>query len=141
MDTERWQSLERLYHLALERNPEERGKFIAEACHDDEELRRELESLLKQDVAPNSPLIDPHGRIPQLAGGCTYSARGAGGCSWARIESRLQSVRAAWAWIRRTCAIVNRNLSLAEWQQYLGTNVSYRKTCSLLSAGTGAPAR
>ena len=41
------------------------------------------------------------------------------------------------SWIRRTCAIVNRNFSLAEWQQYLGTNVPYRKTCLSLPAGPG----
>ena len=59
MDAERWRNLERLYHTALERNPEERGKFIAEVCQGDEELRRELESLLRQDVAANSPLDRP----------------------------------------------------------------------------------
>ena len=55
MDAERWRNLERLYHTALECEPEERGKFIAEACGDDTELHRELESLLRQDVAANSP--------------------------------------------------------------------------------------
>jgi serine/threonine protein kinase len=59
MDAERWRNLERLYHTALGREPEERGKFIAEACPGDEELRRELESLLRQDVAANSPLDRP----------------------------------------------------------------------------------
>jgi eukaryotic-like serine/threonine-protein kinase len=46
MRAERWQQIEDLYHAALERSPAERSAFIAEACDGDEELRREVESLL-----------------------------------------------------------------------------------------------
>jgi hypothetical protein len=46
MNPERWEQIERLYHAALQREPKDRGKFIAEACEGDEELRRELELLL-----------------------------------------------------------------------------------------------
>jgi WD40 repeat protein len=42
------------------------------------------------------------------------------------------------SWISRTCSIVNRNLSLAEWRQAMGTGVPYRKTCPDLPAGNGA---
>src|SRR5450755_427430 len=35
-----------MYHLAREREPGERTDFLAEACKDDEDLRREVESLL-----------------------------------------------------------------------------------------------
>jgi eukaryotic-like serine/threonine-protein kinase len=59
MDAERWRNLELLYHTALEREPEERSKFIAEACRGDSELHSELESLLRQDVEANSPLDRP----------------------------------------------------------------------------------
>ena len=44
--TERWQDVERLYHAALERPPEERAAFLAEACAGDKALCREVESLL-----------------------------------------------------------------------------------------------
>ncbi|HEX4808936.1 MAG TPA: protein kinase [Bryobacteraceae bacterium] len=46
MNPERWGQIERLYHAALEREPKGRGKFLAEACERDTELRGELESLL-----------------------------------------------------------------------------------------------
>ncbi|MBL8188428.1 MAG: protein kinase, partial [Acidobacteria bacterium] len=46
MSPERWQLIENIYHLALEREPNRRVGFLAEACADDEELRREVESLL-----------------------------------------------------------------------------------------------
>ncbi len=46
MDPQRWLEIERLYHLAREREAGERGKFLAEACGGDEPLRREVESLL-----------------------------------------------------------------------------------------------
>jgi WD40 repeat protein len=39
----------------------------------------------------------------------------------------------------RGCSIVNRNLSLDEWKQYVGDE-SYRKTCPDLPPGEGAPA-
>jgi len=43
---ERWREIERLYHAALERAAAERPAFLSEACGRDEELRREVESLL-----------------------------------------------------------------------------------------------
>src|SRR5579864_1015369 len=48
MTPERWQQVDQLYHSALEREPGQRSAFLAEACAGDEELRREVESLLAQ---------------------------------------------------------------------------------------------
>jgi len=44
----RWATAERLYHGALARPTDERAAFPAEACAGDEELRREVESLVAQ---------------------------------------------------------------------------------------------
>src|SRR5579864_1200576 len=49
MTPERWQQVDQLFHSALEREPDERSAFLAEACAGNEELRREIESLLAQD--------------------------------------------------------------------------------------------
>src|SRR5438876_1132634 len=49
MKPERWQQIERLYHAALEREPEARAAFLDKACAGDEELRREVEGLLACD--------------------------------------------------------------------------------------------
>jgi serine/threonine-protein kinase len=46
MKADRWPAVERVYHGALERTAEERAAFLREACGSDEELRREVESLL-----------------------------------------------------------------------------------------------
>jgi len=46
MEPERWQEIERLYHLALEREESSRAEFLEQACGQDEALRREVESLL-----------------------------------------------------------------------------------------------
>ena len=46
MGRERWQEIERLYHLALEREESRRAEFLDQACGGDEALRREVESLL-----------------------------------------------------------------------------------------------
>ncbi len=46
MKPERWQQIERLYHAALEREPDERAAFLGAACANDEELHREVGSLV-----------------------------------------------------------------------------------------------
>ena len=46
MKAERWQQITDLFQSAAERAPEERAAFLDEACHGDEGLRRELESLI-----------------------------------------------------------------------------------------------
>ena len=46
MEPERWQEIERLYHLTLEHEESRRAEFLAQACGRDEALRREVESLL-----------------------------------------------------------------------------------------------
>jgi serine/threonine protein kinase/tetratricopeptide (TPR) repeat protein len=46
MNAERWNQIEQLYHSAREQDPDERDRFLMQACAGDEELRREVESLL-----------------------------------------------------------------------------------------------
>ena len=46
MKDERWQQVEHLYHSAVAKPASERSDFLVEACAGDEELRREVESLL-----------------------------------------------------------------------------------------------
>src|SRR5262249_26130046 len=46
MESERWQQIESLYYAALDRDATQRAAFLDEACAGDEELRREVESLL-----------------------------------------------------------------------------------------------
>jgi serine/threonine protein kinase/Tol biopolymer transport system component len=49
MNPDRWRQVADVYELALEREPPARGAFLAEACRDDPDLRREVESLLAQE--------------------------------------------------------------------------------------------
>jgi eukaryotic-like serine/threonine-protein kinase len=46
MKTERWKRVIDLFQSAVERAPEERAAFLADACHGDEGIRGEVESLL-----------------------------------------------------------------------------------------------
>jgi hypothetical protein len=46
MNPDRLRQIEELYHSTREREGGERAAFLAEACRGDEELRREVESLL-----------------------------------------------------------------------------------------------
>lgn len=47
MTPERWAEIERLYYAALPRTAADRAAFLDDACGTDQELRREVESLLK----------------------------------------------------------------------------------------------
>jgi hypothetical protein len=66
MDKQRWQQIETLYYAALERAPDERAAFLADACADDSGLLREVEELLRYDGT---------------AGGMRLRATGSGFCS------------------------------------------------------------
>src|SRR5262245_57463432 len=59
MDRNRWQQIEELYHAAMEPESGARDTFLAQACAGDEELRREVEELLRYDGAAES-FIDEH---------------------------------------------------------------------------------
>jgi serine/threonine protein kinase/tetratricopeptide (TPR) repeat protein len=56
---ERWQEVERLYHLTLEREASERSTFLVQACAGDESLRREVESLLTYEPHADSFIEAP----------------------------------------------------------------------------------
>jgi serine/threonine-protein kinase len=80
MNSERWRQIEQLYHSALEQAPAQRNCLLAEACRDDVDLRREVESLLAQsgstealvdqtawaeadDLASTHPVLKPGERL------------------------------------------------------------------------------
>jgi eukaryotic-like serine/threonine-protein kinase len=58
MDKQRWQQIETLYYAALERPPDDRAAFLADACADDSGLRREVEELLRHDGTAGSFMQD-----------------------------------------------------------------------------------
>jgi eukaryotic-like serine/threonine-protein kinase len=46
MNAKRWKQVNDLFQSTVERAPEERAAFLDESCHSDEDIRREVESLL-----------------------------------------------------------------------------------------------
>ena len=56
---ERWQEIERIYHMARELDPTARGEFIAQACSGDSALRKRVEYLLAQAEQVGSFLETP----------------------------------------------------------------------------------
>ncbi len=59
MTPERLGQIEELYHSAREREPGQRKAFLAGACNGDEDLRREVESLLAADPSSTCFLDEP----------------------------------------------------------------------------------
>src|SRR5262245_5561639 len=47
MKPERWQKLDRLLEEAMDRPPEQRAAFLVEACAGDDQLRSEIEAIIK----------------------------------------------------------------------------------------------
>ena len=67
MTPERWKEVTALFHDALERAPAERESFLAERTGGDEEMRREVESLLQADASSGAFLETPAwGVAPEL---------------------------------------------------------------------------
>ena len=59
MTPERWKRTEEVYHAARARPEGERAAFLAEACRDDDALRREVESLLTEETSDEGFLAEP----------------------------------------------------------------------------------
>src|SRR5438093_2486294 len=64
MNPDRWRQVADVYEAVLEREPTTRGAFLAQACRDDADLRREVESLLAQE---HTPLVIDHGTLTVVA--------------------------------------------------------------------------
>src|SRR6185436_9024085 len=59
IDKNRWSRVENIYHAALTREPQTRDAFLEQACGGDEEIRREVDSLLKFDERAGSFIERP----------------------------------------------------------------------------------
>jgi TolB-like protein/Tfp pilus assembly protein PilF len=56
---ERWNEIEGIFERALELPTNERTEFLRESCNDDEELRREVESLLESHASAGTFIDEP----------------------------------------------------------------------------------
>jgi serine/threonine protein kinase len=57
--TDRWQQIEDVFHAALQRAPDERDPFLATACAADDDLRAQVEALLRAHGRNENPLDSP----------------------------------------------------------------------------------
>jgi serine/threonine-protein kinase len=67
---ERWRRIEDIFHAALERHGAERARFLDEGCAGDDDLRREVLSLLAAETTEGGPAIETavEGAVADLYG-------------------------------------------------------------------------
>ena len=59
MNSERWHQIERIYHAALDRPSREREAFLESECRGDDDLRLEVQSLLRRAASAENFLDGP----------------------------------------------------------------------------------
>src|SRR5262245_52533669 len=69
MTPERWARAQEVFAAALERPAESRGAYLRAACGSDEELRREVESLLASHEEISSEFLKPSAGVLRLEAG------------------------------------------------------------------------
>jgi serine/threonine protein kinase len=92
MTSERLRQIEDLYHSARTRNPGERESFLAQACRSDNELHREVLSLLAQDDAGGpmeQPVLQVAARLLEDPPAARTLRTNAGKISHFKIEEKL----------------------------------------------------
>ena len=76
MTPERWQQITGIFQAALQRDASQRAPFLAEACNDDDSLRREVEALLESHESAQSfieePAVNVAARLAAVEGGASY---------------------------------------------------------------------
>ncbi|MFN0119813.1 MAG: protein kinase domain-containing protein, partial [Blastocatellia bacterium] len=78
MDPERWRQIDEILQAALARAAGERASYVRAACAGDEELRREVESLLRADAAAGDFINAP--AMEMAAALTSGTARALAGC-------------------------------------------------------------
>jgi serine/threonine-protein kinase len=70
---ERWQEIDRLFAAALELEPGERQSFLDRVCAGDEQLRKEVESLIAHDIPET--LAGSHDEVTRMLGDLTSEVK------------------------------------------------------------------
>jgi WD40 repeat protein len=83
------------------------------------------------DVPSRRPLGEPLQRFGGITG-LVFSPDG-NAVAWLSNGYVLRSVFDPSAWRARACALANRNLSMDEWEHYVGTSRAYHRTCANVS--------
>ncbi|MGD9561595.1 MAG: protein kinase [Pyrinomonadaceae bacterium] len=89
MDRVRLEQIERIYQTAADRPPDERSAFLDESCGGDEELRREVESLLRYHNSTDDLLNSP----PAVLAADLFAERGENGAFLGKTVSHYKIER------------------------------------------------
>src|SRR6478672_8792616 len=90
-DQAQWTVLEQIFHAALALEPGQRANYVRNACGEDKDLRRRVQSLLIRDESSSSPDTEPCQAGPNLGPYQVLSKLGAGGMGdvYLALDSRL----------------------------------------------------
>jgi len=91
---QRWGQVKELLHLAMQLAPEERGRFLTEACSSDDALRSEVESLLLADADVRSNFLESPSWVDEPPVGSSAGSASANGFEVGQVfAQRFQLVR------------------------------------------------